>query len=186
MSSMVYPSKTDRSAILAAAMQQVEEKGVDALAMRGVATALDIAPNALYRYFDSLSDLKGALSEDSQQRLLAAMKAAAARKAPAEAIKGMARAYLRFAREQPHAFALTLHPSNVEGDEAAHRQSWRYVLAQVARLYGDARAGEAAVALWAFLHGMTALERAGVIGGIKPSSGFDFGLALWIDAAGAA
>lgn len=180
-----YPAKTDREAILAAAMQQAEEEGADALSIRGVATKLGIAPNALYRYFGSLSDLRGAVSEESQRRLLSAMQAGVGRKGPSEAIRAIAQAYLRFARESPHAFATTLHPSNVEGDAAAHSQSWRFVVAQVARLYGEERAAEAAVALWAFLHGMTVLERAGVLGGAKPSAGFDLGLKLWITGAAA-
>ncbi|WP_431263391.1 TetR/AcrR family transcriptional regulator [Roseateles chitinivorans] len=110
-----YPAKTDREAILAAAMQQAEEEGADALSIRGVATKLGIAPNALYRYFGSLSDLRGAVSEESQRRLLSAMQAGVGRKGPSEAIRAIAQAYLRFARESPHAFATTLHPSNVEG-----------------------------------------------------------------------
>jgi Tetracyclin repressor-like, C-terminal domain len=57
------------------------------------------------------------------------------------------------------------------------------VLPHVARVYGDEKAPEAAVALWAFLHGITALEAAGVFGERKPATSFEFGLRMWIRAA---
>ena len=78
----------------------------------------------------------------------------------------------------------TLMPSTPETEgDAAHVQSWRFVLGQVARIYGEKKAPEAAVALWAFLHGMTVLEAAGVLGEQKPTSSFEFGLRMWIKAA---
>ena len=43
------------------------------------------------------------------------------------------------------------------------------------------RAPEAAVALWAFLHGMATLEAAGIFGERKPLSSFKFGLELWLN-----
>jgi len=98
--------------------------------------------------------------------------------------QSIAKAYVRFAREQPKVFALTLMPGpNDTEDEAAHVQSWRFVLGHVACVYGEERAPEAATALWAFLQGMTALEAAGVFGERKPASSFEFGLQMWIRAA---
>ena len=68
-------------------------------------------------------------------------------------------------------------------DDAVHVRMWDFVLEHVASLYGHARAPEAAMALWAFLHGMTALEAAGVFGPRKPAASFDLGLQLWVDGA---
>lgn len=184
---MPYPSKTDRETILAAAMDQVSRDGVQKLAIRGLAASLGLAPNALYRYFANLAALKSALAEESRCRLLEVLRKAAGKKPPEEAIRSIARAYVRFAREQPQVFSLTLMPSapdETEG-EAAHVRSWRFVLGQAARIYGEKRAPEAAVALWAFLHGMTALEAAGVFGELKPVSSFEFGLRTWFRAASA-
>lgn len=181
---MPYPSKTDRQTILATALDQVAKDGIQKLAIRSVAAALNLAPNALYRYFANLADLEAALAEESRRRLLEVLQRAAARKEPEGAIRGIARAYVRFAREQPEIFSLTLRPStNDEDHDAAHLQSWRFVLQHVTRIYGEHRAAEAAVALWAFLHGIAVLEAAGVFGERKPVSSFEFGLRLWIDAA---
>lgn len=181
---MPYPSKTDRSTILAAAMNQVSNDGIGKLAIRSLAAALGLAPNALYRYFSSHAALQSALAEESRRRLLEALRKAAGNKPPENAIRAIARAYLLFAREQPEVFSLTLMRSTVEPEgEAVHIESWRFVLKHVARLYGEERAPEAAIALWAFLHGMTALEAARVFGPRKPVSSFEFGLRMWIEAA---
>ena len=181
---MPYPSKTDRQTILATALDLVSREGIQKLAIRSVAAALGLAPNALYRYFANLAALEAALADESRLRLHGTLRKAAIKKPPEEAIRSIARAYVRFAREQPQVFSLTLLPSTPETEgEAVHVQSWRFVLEHVARVYGEKRAPEAAVALWAFLHGMTVLEAAGVFGDQKPASSFEFGLRLWLKAA---
>lgn len=165
-------------------MEQVARDGPSALSLRSVAATLGLAPNALYRYFADRAALEAALAEESQRRLLQALRKAVGRKPPEAAIRSLARAYLRFARDEPQLFALTLMPSAAEaGSEPAHVQLWRFVQEQVGSLYGKDRAPIAAVALWAFLHGMTALEAANMLGKQKPASSFAFGLRLWIDAA---
>lgn len=181
---MAYPSKTDRETILATAMDQVAKDGVQKLAIRSVAGALGLAPNALYRYFANLAALEGSLAEESRRRLLAALQKAAGARPPHQAIRRIAHAYVRFAREHPHVFSLTLLPSSYGAEkDGAHMHSWTFVLTQVARIYGEERAPEAAVVLWAFLHGITGLEAAQVFGKRKPVSSFEFGLDLWIRAA---
>lgn len=183
---MPYPSKTDRGAILAEAMRQVALHGVDKLAIRSVAAALDLAPNALYRYFDNLAALQGALADESRLRLLDTLQAAVTREGPEATLRAIAQAYVQFAREHPELFSLTLRPGAVETeDEPSHLKSWVFTRGHVAQLYGEERASEATVALWAFLHGITALEAAGVFGDIKPASSFEFGLQIWIAAASA-
>lgn len=179
---MAYPSKTDRETILSTAMDLVRKDGIDQLAVRSVATALGLAPNALYRYFASLAELKDELADESRRQLLVVMKEAAGDGRDLGAVRRMAQAYVQFARDHPHVFALTLLPSSFDGEDSSHLQSWRFVVDQVAAVYGPERAPEAAVALWAFLHGMTVLEAAGVFGDQKPTSGFDFGLEMWIQA----
>lgn len=177
---MAYPSKTDRETILSTAMNLVRSEGIERLAVRSVATALGLAPNALYRYFDSLADLKDELAEESRRQLLVVLKEAAGYQRDLGSVRRMARAYVQFARDNPYVFALTLLPSSFDGEDSSHRQSWRFVVDQVASVYGPEHAQEAAVALWALLHGITVLESAGVLGDQKPFSGFDFGLEMWI------
>ncbi len=181
---MPYPSKTDRQTILATALSQVGREGLSALAIRSVAAELGLAPNALYRYFDNLAALKAALAEESRRRMHDILQHAAGKKPPEEAIRRIAQAYVRFAREEPHLFSLTLMPSAEDDDrEPAHVTMWTFVLNHVAAVYGEEKAPEAALTLWAFLHGMTALEAAQVFGDRKPLSSFNFGLEMWIQSA---
>ena len=180
---MSYPSKTDQNAILAVAMDQAAKHGINKLAIRSVAAELQLAPNALYRYFSSLEALKAALADESRTRLLDSLQNAAGSQRPEDAIRAIAEAYLQFARDQPALFSLTLRPGATEAEaEPSHLRSWMFTLRHVARLYGEARAPEATVALWAFLHGMTALEAAGIFSERKPAGSFEFGLKMWIAA----
>ena len=154
------------------------------MAIRSVAAELELAPNAIYHYFDSLAVLQGALANESRSILLEKMKRAVGRKGPADAIKALAEAYVQFAHEQPEVFSLTLKPSQDDsGSNGAHLQSWEFVVGQVRRIYGEKQAPEAALTLWAFLHGMTELRYAGVFGKLKPASSFTFGLEMWTNAA---
>ena len=181
---MTFPQKLSQEAILAAAMDQVSRHGMERLAIRGVAASLQVAPNALYRYYGNLEMLRAAVSDETRIRLLSHLRKAAGHKSPPEAIRSIAKAYLRFAREQPHLFALTLSPGCSHEEDAVHLESWHFVLDHVAAVYGKPRAPEAAVALWAFLHGITVLETARVFGDKKPASGFAFGLEMWLRSAG--
>ena len=181
---MTRPSKTDRATILAAAVKQVQNEGADTVAIRSVAAALGLAPNAIYHYFSSLAVLQAALANESLRLLLVKMKKAVGRKGPKEAIWAMAEAYMQFSREQPELFSLMFKPSDAHGEEPpAHLQSWEFVVGQVARLYSETHAPEAALTLWGFLHGMTVLQQAGIFGELKPASSFEFGLQMWIEAA---
>src|ERR1700739_2839616 len=61
------------------------------------------------------------------------------------------------------------------------RQSlWSFTVEQVQRMTGETHAREAAVALWALLHGAATLEAGQVHGENKPASGFEFGLNAWL------
>lgn len=181
---MAYPTKTDRESILAEALRQVEAHGEENLAIRSVAAALGLAPNALYRYFGSLSELVDALGEEARLGMLESLRKAAGRKPPADAIRAISAAYLRFAAERPRIFALYLRISPVEGSGPPQcERSTTFFLEQVARVYGEKRAWEASHALWALLHGMAVLRDAGVLSRTQLESGFRFGLRLWIEGA---
>lgn len=181
---MAYPSKTDRKTILAAAMEQVEQQGLRGLSLRSLAASLELAPNALYRYFADRAVLESALSGEASHRLHAAMQRAVRKGSSELAIRGIARAYLNFARKHPNLYELLLLPRETEDEkEAAHGSLWHFVVDHVTALTGPQRAEDASIALWAFLHGMTQLEAAKVFGEEKPGTSFDFGLNAWIAAA---
>lgn len=181
---MAFPAKTDRGRILAAAMEQMASGGMEKMSLRSVAASLDLAPNALYRYFASRSELQAAITAEITEQVHAGLRKAAGRKAPEQALRALARAYVLFAREQRHLYEAFLTPCDRTGDDdVAHTALWGFVLEQVERVSGAKNAAEAAVGLWAFLHGFVELERAGVFAEGKPLSGFRWGMNAWLKAA---
>src|ERR1039457_4503614 len=92
---MAYPAKTDRESILNAALEQVESEGLENLAIRSVAAKLELAPNALYRYFENLSALELAVAEEVRFQMLEVIQKVIGRKGPTESIRAISEAYLR-------------------------------------------------------------------------------------------
>ena len=181
---MAFPAKTDRARILAVAMDQIAREGMQQLSLRSLAATLDLAPNALYRYFPSRAQLGADITTEITRRVHTGLQKAAGRKPPERAVRALARAYVLFAREQSHLYAAFLTPClPTPGGQAAHTALWDLVLQQVARISGPEKAVEAAVGLWAFLHGFVELHRAGAFDEGKPLSGFEWGLDAWFKAA---
>lgn len=180
---MAYPAKTDSGTILAAAVEQVESEGVESLAIRAVASKLGLAPNALYRYYANLVALEAAVAEEVRRRMLEFMEDAVGPKGPAEAIQAISEAYLRFALEHPRLFALYLKTYGAEEHTPQCAQNTDFFRRYVARVYGEDRACEASLALWAFLHGTAVLLDAGLVSAEGALTNVRFGLRLWIDGA---
>lgn len=178
---MAYPTKTDRDCILAAALKQVESEGCEHLAIRSVAATLGLAPNALYRYFESLAALEQAVAEEVRLQMLQIMQKAAGRKGPAETIRAISEAYLRFALERPRLYQYTLKPSESGGQTCQCAQNTKFFQEQVTRLYGEKRAFVASHAILAYIQGLAASQQAGVLSKGQALTSFKFGLQIWID-----
>lgn len=186
---MAYPAKTDRMAIIKSGMELLAREGLSGLSLRALATSLHLAPNALYRYFADRAALEAALAAEVARRLHAVLKRAAAGREGEAALRSMARAYLRFAREERRLYEAMMTACDLEGaDVEAHAALWNFVQERVESVYGKARAPEAAVALWAFLHGIAGLESADILRQNelphKPISSIEFGLDIWFAGAG--
>jgi AcrR family transcriptional regulator len=181
---MAYPAKTDRKRILAAALEQVEVEGLENLAIRSLAAKLNLAPTALYRYFESLSDLEYAVAEEVRFQLLEVMQKVIGRKGPAHSIRVISETYLRFAEERPRAFALYLKNSSKETPQCTKNKE--FFVEQVTRLYGNERAPMASHALWAQIHGLAVLLGAGVLPWDEAYARLEYSLEIWIDGAAAA
>jgi hypothetical protein len=70
-----------------------------------------------------------------------------------------------------------------EDPEARSNDCWAFVVDRVSLVSANSRAAEAAVALWALLHGTATLVAAHVFGKEKPIHGVKFGLDAWFAAA---
>ena len=176
---MPYPSKTDRQTILSAALTDLARGGIRELSLRNIAASLGLAPNAIYRYFSDRPALEAALANEAARQLELALRRAADRREPATAIRKMASAYIKFAKDNPRLYEVMMSLHAPEHDATSPLSLWEFTLEQVQRIAGADRAAEASVALWAFLHGAVALEAAHVFGSRKPASGLEFGLDAW-------
>jgi AcrR family transcriptional regulator len=165
---MPYPSKTDRQAILSAAVKELVRGGIRDLSLRNIAASLDLAPNAIYRYFSDRRALEAALANEAARQLELALRKAADGCEPVPAICKMSSAYIGFARDNPHLYEAMMSLHAREHDATSHQSLWAFTVEQVQRIAGLDRAPRASVALWAFL------------GEIKPASGLEFGFEAWL------
>lgn len=190
---MPYPAKTSPAAIRAAALELLERDGDGALTVRGVAAALGLAPNALYRYYPGHNALLAAVAEDGTRALLDSLRTAARApdasapvpQDPAAPVRAVAGAYLAFASARPALYGVVIarHAPGHDGPPA-HDALWAFVVGLFEPLAGVADAPAAAVTLWAFLHGMVGLDRADLLGGPKPRQAAAFGLEAFLTALG--
>lgn len=94
-------------ALLEAAIALIEEKGVEALAVREVAKRAGVSPGAPFRHFSSKTALLTAVAEQAMTRLTAAVRAELEAKGdadPVEALRAVGRGYLNWALENPTHF----------------------------------------------------------------------------------
>jgi AcrR family transcriptional regulator len=176
---MPYPSKTDRQTILSAAVQQLAHTGIRDLSLRNLAASLDLAPNAIYRYFSDRSVLEAALASEAARQMELALRRAADGRERVAAIREMSAAYIKFAKDNRHLYDVMMSPHAPKHGATQHQSLWTFTVEQVQRIAGADLAAQASVALWAFLHGAVALEAAEVLGESKPASGLGFGLDAW-------
>src|ERR1700686_2230777 len=177
---MPYPSKTDRQAILSAAVKDLAHGGIRDLSLRNLAASLGLAPTAIYRYFSDRSALEAALANEAARQLELALRKAAEGCEPVTTIREMSSADIKFARDNRHLYEVMMSLHAPEHDATFLQSLWTFTVEQVQRIAGSDRAAQASVALWAFLHGAVALEAAQVLGEIKPASGLVFGFEAWL------
>lgn len=177
---MPYPSKTDRQTILSTALKELAHGGIRDLSLRNIAASLNLAPNAIYRYFSDRQALEAALANEAARQLELALRRAAAGCESITAIREMSAAYIKFARDNRYLYEVMMSLHAPEHDATFHQSLWAFTVEQVQRIAGSDRAAQASVALWAFLHGAVTLEAAQVLGEIKPASGLEFGFEAWL------
>jgi AcrR family transcriptional regulator len=181
---MAFPSKTSPEAIRAAAIELLEREGESALTLRRIARALGVVPNALYRYFDSREALMGGIADEAAARLLAAIRAEFERLDSGASAEQRCRAfmkvYIAFSQAHPWLYQTLLSDLRAAGPDAlhpvGHEGLWRSAIETLAPLTGPETAPFAAVTLWSLLHGMWALRRANLLGGMKPEEFGDYAI----------
>lgn len=147
--------------------------GAEGVSARKVAAAVGVSAPALYRHFRGIDDLLHALRMEGHEKLATYLRAVPASGSALERLEAMGRAYHRFALENRHHFALMFPTGSTEAPrrEAVQQELFTLMLLRDAVTSGIA-AGElradldpmtVTTALWAQVHGLTALAVAGFL-----------------------
>lgn len=153
-----------RAEALARAAQLAADGGTGAVSLRALARSLGVSPAALYHHFADKDALLTALAEHALAALDAALRHALAAAHDADAthrLVALGSGYMDFARAHPDAFRIVF---DLRHGAAARSAGGPFELLQetVAALApaGAAtdRVQRAALAAWAFVHGLVALE----------------------------
>ena len=178
---MSYPRKLSPDAILEVALAVLEREGPQALSMRAVAAELQVAPNALYRYFPGKAELVAALADAGGRILLEALREASAGQDPLSALRALARAYLDFARSRPALYQVKMTEVRCgEHHPPSHDAIWAFVLDLAAALPLKHDPRDIGTALWASLHGLVELDRLHLLEGRDPGATLDVMLDLTV------
>jgi AcrR family transcriptional regulator len=160
-----------RGEILAAAKRLFAEEGYEAATMRRIATAVGVSGAALYVYFPDKEAILFAIAEETFAELLAALEASQRVSGdPLQRFRAGLMTYIAFGRARPDEYRLTFQrkmmsqpvPGRHSGTIEAANRSFCILEGSVAELM-DAGTFQrrspvlVAEALWACLHGVTAL-----------------------------
>jgi AcrR family transcriptional regulator len=152
-----------RRAILDATEALLLEAGGEAFGVRALAARCGYTAPTIYHYFGDKDGLIDALLEERFARLLAEVRTVPQGDDPLENLRGMLRAYLRFAERNPTFYRVILagrdepdrSPPSVETTVETMMQPWEDLRA-AGRLDVDPEA--ASQSLWGLIHGLTALR----------------------------
>jgi AcrR family transcriptional regulator len=159
-----------RQALIAAAVEVVEQGGPEAVSLRDLAKSLGVSRAAPYRHFADREALLVAVAAEGYAALGAAYdKIAASGLAPRDAARANCRAYLDFAAQRPGMFRLMTESEVLSRDDppvaligpanAAFRSFSRIVAA--AMPHADERTVAANIITgWSMLYGFVVLRRA--------------------------
>jgi AcrR family transcriptional regulator len=158
-----------RGEILAAAKHLFAEQGVDHVTMRRIGAVVGVSPTALYMHFADKDALLAAIAQDTFGELLDRLEASqSSDRSPLANFRAGLRAYIEFGLARPDEYRLTFMTRLFRDTgiktcalEMADR-SFAILQDRVTDLIaaGAFRAGPASLlaeAIWATLHGVTAL-----------------------------
>jgi len=140
--------------------------------MRGIAARVGVTPMALYRHFHSREALLTALVEQGHATFLRYLNRAMAQPTPAARLIASSQQYLAFALEHPRSYAVMFMEPAAPVAGRAPEQTWEDVATfrfLVDRIREAAEAGvlqvdeveDAALTIWAQVHGLVSLYLAG-------------------------
>lgn len=161
---MAAKVKITGETILQAAVELVRTGGPEALNARALAKALGCSTQPIFRNYSGMEALRAAVLEEAYRRYrdFRAPRIAAS-DAPAYKAAGMA--YIAFARAEPQLFRLLYMRDRTDGREGPEKEDWSTSLVAVERYTGldHSRAELFHLEMWAFVHGIAAMEATGYL-----------------------
>lgn len=176
---MAYTKKLDRDEVAMTALALVEQEGVEALTMRGVADRCHVQVSSLYHHFVDKAALMRAVTELALLELgeaLGMAREAAGQQAERQ-LRAVAIAYREWALAHPRVYRMLLWDEPVDERPSPIAQSVSApVVVAATQLVGEEQAIAATQAIWAFAHGFVSLELAQQMRIGIPLDGFYLGL----------
>lgn len=155
--------------LLEVASQVISTAGPAALTVRDVARAAGTSPSAVYALFGSRDALLAEVAEEGFRRFAAHLAAVPTTNDPGADLLALGLAYRASALADPHFYRVMFERTPAEPVAAADRATFAVLRDAVGRLLGargiDRDADEPALGLWAQVHGLVALELAGLLPG---------------------
>jgi AcrR family transcriptional regulator len=162
-----------RAAILTAARALCFAEGAAGVSARKVAARVGCSATTIYLYYRNLDDLLHHVRMEGHALLAAALRGAAPGSPALARVRAMGRAYHAFGRAHPHYYALmfTVDAARAPRRELVQHEMYTLMLLRdvlaggVARgeLRADLDVTVATNALWAQIHGVTALAVSGML-----------------------
>ncbi len=177
----------DKEAVLAAALDLIDNHGADKLTLAAVAERLGIQAPSLYSHVNGLGGLKSDLSIAATAEFGDVLADSVMGLSGDEALRSFANAYRSYATRRPGRYALTLAPT-LESSETKRKAGARTIRATAAVIqsYGLSKtdAARAGRSLRAALHGFSTLETANGIGSTGLDESFTYLVDLLLDGLG--
>lgn len=154
----------DRGAVIEAAIERINEDGLEALTLAGLASKLGVRPPSLYNHVGGLDDLRAAVALRGIAELGDRMGTAAIGLRGDDALTAIANSYRDFARSSPALYLAAI--SWTVPDDPEHKRLAARAVGTVTRVLGSyGLEGDAALhatrALRSALHGFVSLEALG-------------------------
>lgn len=162
-----------RTALLSSARRLYFAHGSEGVSARKITQAVGVSATTLYLHFKGVEDVLDHLRIEGHEVLARHLKSADPKLSPPDRIRAMGKAYHRFGLENPRYFDLMFgpKPGGPRRREAVQREMFTLLLLRDAVQAGiatgtlrrDLDPDVATNALWAEIHGVTALAVAGLL-----------------------
>jgi AcrR family transcriptional regulator len=165
-----------RTALVHAALRELEHGRLEDLSLRALGRALGVSPRAPYRHFPTKESLLAAVAVEGLRRWEAFVgpRVAAAGADPVAQVRAISEAYVLFAVEHPAAFRVMYAPyatveegapELVRARSEGHRAALDVIVTgQKAGLLRGGDPMQLALALWTSMHGLAVLLTEGQLG----------------------